>query len=59
MEQMGMVSIFQFSSELRWLNTAVTGNPIGGLVFSSAFGQLQQIPEWTVCFFSSYYNCIF
>jgi len=23
------------------------GNPIGGLVFSSAFGQLQQIPEWT------------
>ncbi|KAG7095419.1 hypothetical protein E1B28_006168 [Marasmius oreades] len=23
------------------------GNPIGGLVFSSAFGQLQQIHEWT------------
>ncbi|PPQ92264.1 hypothetical protein CVT25_008572 [Psilocybe cyanescens] len=25
----------------------VTGNPIGGLVFSSAFGQLEQIHEWT------------
>lgn len=24
------------------------GNPIGGLVFSSAFGKLQQIHEWTV-----------
>ncbi|KAI0728470.1 hypothetical protein C8Q72DRAFT_370394 [Fomitopsis betulina] len=23
------------------------GNPIGGLVFSSAFGQLQQVHEWT------------
>ncbi|EIM89089.1 uncharacterized protein STEHIDRAFT_52679 [Stereum hirsutum FP-91666 SS1] len=23
------------------------GNPIGGLIFSSAFGQLQQIHEWT------------
>ncbi|XP_006463015.1 hypothetical protein AGABI2DRAFT_43698, partial [Agaricus bisporus var. bisporus H97] len=23
------------------------GNPIGGLVFSSAFGELEQIPEWT------------
>jgi len=31
------------------------GNPIGGLVFSSAFGTLEQIHEWTVntsiCFF--------
>ena len=27
------------------------GNPIGGLVFSSAFGQLQQIHEWTVRFY--------
>lgn len=25
------------------------GNPIGGLVFSSAFGPLQEIFEWTVC----------
>ncbi|KDR80200.1 hypothetical protein GALMADRAFT_277444 [Galerina marginata CBS 339.88] len=25
----------------------VTGNPIGGLVFSSAFGQLEQLHEWT------------
>lgn len=24
-----------------------SGNPIGGLVFSSAFGQLQQLHEWT------------
>jgi hypothetical protein len=24
------------------------GNPIGGLVFSTAFGALQQIHEWTV-----------
>lgn len=24
------------------------GNPIGGLVFSNAFGQLQQVHEWTV-----------
>jgi hypothetical protein len=24
------------------------GNPIGGLVFSSAFGTLEQIHEWTV-----------
>jgi hypothetical protein len=24
------------------------GNPIGGLVFSTAFGQLQQLHEWTV-----------
>lgn len=24
------------------------GNPIGGLVFSSAFGELEQIHEWTV-----------
>lgn len=26
----------------------LTGNPIGGLVFSNAFGELQQIHEWTV-----------
>ena len=24
-----------------------TGNPIGGLVFSSAFGQHEQLHEWT------------
>jgi hypothetical protein len=24
------------------------GNPIGGLVFSSAFGALEEIHEWTV-----------
>jgi len=31
-------------------STTVLGNPIGGLVFSSAFnnGQLQQLHEWTV-----------
>lgn len=28
--------------------TLGTGNPIGGLVFSSAFGSLEQIHEWTV-----------
>lgn len=28
------------------------GNPIGGLVFSSAFGELQQIHEWTVGYIS-------
>ena len=32
-----------FLIELFW-----SGNPIGGLVFSSAFGQLEQIHEWTV-----------
>lgn len=26
------------------------GNPIGGLVFSSAFGKLEQIHEWTASF---------
>lgn len=26
------------------------GNPIGGLVFSSAFGTLEQIHEWTVIY---------
>jgi hypothetical protein len=35
------------------------GNPVGGLVFSSAFGQLQQIHEWTVRFyFNVPYRCI-
>lgn len=32
------------------------GNPIGGLVFSSAFGQLQQVHEWTV---RRLYFCIY
>lgn len=27
------------------------GNPVGGLVFSSAFGTLEQIHEWTVRLF--------
>jgi hypothetical protein len=26
------------------------GNPIGGLVFSSAFGALEEIHEWTVIY---------
>jgi hypothetical protein len=26
------------------------GNPVGGLVFSSAFGTLEQLHEWTVRF---------
>lgn len=30
------------------------GNPIGGLVFSSAFGELQQIHEWTVSTFAPF-----
>lgn len=29
------------------IDARLTGNPIGGLVFSSAFGQLQQLHEWT------------
>ena len=28
------------------------GNPVGGLVFSNAFGTLEQIHEWTVRDFS-------
>jgi hypothetical protein len=34
-----------------WLNLIIKGNPVGGLVFSSAFGQLEEIHEWTVCLF--------
>jgi hypothetical protein len=29
------------------LDENLKGNPVGGLVFSRAFGQLQQIHEWT------------
>jgi hypothetical protein len=32
------------------------GNPIGGLVFSSAFGALQQLHEWTVGLSASRYS---
>lgn len=31
------------------------GNPIGGLVFSNAFGKLEQIHEWTVRLASSFH----
>ena len=29
-------------------NTARAGNPIGGLVFSNAYGSYMQMHEWTV-----------
>ncbi len=42
---MGMVSISRLVRVRRLIFRI--GNPIGGLVFSSAFGDLQQIHEWT------------
>ncbi|KAL4066970.1 hypothetical protein V8B97DRAFT_2025289 [Scleroderma yunnanense] len=33
--------------ELDYYGAAGAGYPVGGLVFSNAFGQLAQIPEWT------------
>ena len=30
------------------------GNPIGGLVFSDAFGQMEQLHEWTVKSYATY-----
>lgn len=39
--------------ELDYYGAAGGGYPIGALVFSSAFGELAQIQEWTVmlCFY--------
>lgn len=43
-------SLGPYVSSFTICSTLVLGNPIGGLVFSSAFnnGQLQQLHEWTV-----------
>lgn len=39
------------------INCGMLGNPIGGLVFTTAFGQLEQLHEWTN-FMSSYEFCL-
>lgn len=42
-------SVYSHGANLkRTISNIATGNPVGGLVFSSAFGQLEQIQEWTV-----------
>ncbi|KAG6334968.1 hypothetical protein ID866_4124 [Astraeus odoratus] len=40
--------------ELDYYGEAGSGYPVGGLVFSSAFGPLEQMLEWTVTSLSSY-----
>jgi hypothetical protein len=45
---MEKVSVFSNPGDLSHYRNTLSGNPIGGLVFSNAFGgKLQQIHEWT------------
>jgi hypothetical protein len=43
----GMVNLGQLSLT-SCINASPLGNPVGGLVFSNAYGNLQQMHEWTV-----------